>query len=588
MSSNSQPGQRLLKLRDAAHYLSMSVAFVRRLAKSGKLPFVQTTANSTILIDTADLDAWVHKTKVGGSASSTGASSKSANAIPGDTCVLASLSNLKPKGRKLGKSEKPEKVSSSLRKSCKDVEGRSSLREDGKGHQPLSRKSRRPDQTHQGNRFHDVDARLQERAGQSGSAATSQADAEHRCGSEGSFQKGHRQEGGGRMKQRPRGEGSLYQRGNTWWIAYYDHGKLLRESARTEDEQEAKALLRKRLDMLQVGTVDTLNTTVSQLVDMVLLDYKVNGRSTLDDVTTRWTLHLMPQFGNLKANEVTSSRIQLYVESRQAEQAKNATINRELALLKRAFTMGYESDPQLVLRVPKFQMLKENNVRKGFLDDDGYTRLAAATAKRGLWLRAIFETGYVLGWRRAEIEGLKVSQVDLIHRCIRLEPGETKNDEGRVGIMPDRLYHLIAACVQGKKKTDWVFTREDGKRISDFRDSWANACVEAGVSRRLCKTCQKEVDADLFCSTCDRTVFKKETKPVGLLVHDLRRTGARNLIRAGGSQNSAMAVTGHKTAEVFRRYAIVDERDVRELMQKVEVMQKAQPTVNENSVVVPN
>ena len=47
-------------------------------------------------------------------------------------------------------------------------------------------------------------------------------------------------------------------------------------------------------------------------------------------------------------------------------------------------------------------------------------------------------------------------------------------------------------------------------------------------------------------------------------MHDFRRTAARNLLRDGVDQSTAMQILGHETAEVFRRYAIKDERVLRE------------------------
>ncbi|MGO9575894.1 MAG: AAA family ATPase [Terriglobales bacterium] len=94
-------------------------------------------------------------------------------------------------------------------------------------------------------------------------------------------------------------------------------------------------------------------------------------------------------------------------------------------------------------------------------------------------------------------------------------------------------------CVFGKTGDSFVFTRSDGKPVRDFRGTWAKACKDAGVP--------------------------------GLLIHDLRRTAARNLRRAGVAEGVIMKIGGWRTRSVFERYAIVSQADIAEALGRLEL-----------------
>ena len=340
-----------------------------------------------------------------------------------------------------------------------------------------------------------------------------------------------------------RGTGSLRLPPNSrnYQLVFYRHGKLYRESSHTSNERKARLLLQRRV--AEAGSdffvpPETRRIKMAELAEDFLRDYKLAERKTTADVKARWEHHLKPVFAHLPAAAVTSAMIQKYAVDRQDEGAQNATINRELAALKRMFHLGKKCTPPKVANIPAFPRLAERNIRKGFVEDATYQPLADAAAHIGIWMLAMFEVAFTFGWRFSEVLNLRVEQVNVVGGTIRLNPGETKNDEGRTVIMTNTVRRLLESCIAGKNPGDYVFTRANGKRVKDFRGAWKKVCEQAGVPE--------------------------------LLFHDLRRSAVRNMVRSAVPERVAMQISGHKTRSIFDRYNIVSERDLRDAARAME------------------
>ena len=333
-----------------------------------------------------------------------------------------------------------------------------------------------------------------------------------------------------------------------YWIKYYRNGKPYRESTKSDKESDAKRLLKKREGEISEGKLPGIyfdRVRFDELAGDFLTDYRVNQKKSLVKAQ-RSVRHLKEYFEGYRVIQITTPRIQGYIEHRLDEGAANATINRELAALKRMLNMGARQTPPKVDRVPYISMLKENNIRKGFFEHGDYLALKDALPS---YLKGFTTFAYKTGWRGSEISNLTWNRIDLEGGIVRLEAGETKNDEGRTVYLDRELRevfnHQWKARKGSQKLMPYVFLNNDGTdRIKRFDKNWKTACKKAGIGERL--------------------------------FHDFRRTAVRNMIRAGIPERVAMMVSGHKTRSVFERYNIVSDTDLREAAQRQEAYLKSQ------------
>src|SRR5258706_13598137 len=113
----------------------------------------------------------------------------------------------------------------------------------------------------------------------------------------------------------------------------------------------------------------------------------------MDRIDARVT-PLRVTFGGMKANDITADRVTAYTAGRKAEQAANATVNRELSALRRMFRLGERAGK--VAGRPYVALLREDNVRIGFFEPEQF---AAVWARLPEDLQPAVEFAYLTGWR---------------------------------------------------------------------------------------------------------------------------------------------------------------------------------------------
>jgi integrase len=340
-------------------------------------------------------------------------------------------------------------------------------------------------------------------------------------------------------KRRERGDGGLFKLGNS--PMWYTKVRGKRESTGTTIKEEAKQVLSTRMGRALLGIADPNELRRVKYEDgraRVLADYKNEKHRSLitraNGTITIWGLgHLDKFFANRSVIEIDSETLQKFVEQRERDGAASATINRNLALLRRMLRLLARDHD---LRVPHFPRLKEPKARQGFVEHKQFAKLYAELPER---LRTFALFLYTTGCRTGEAKKLRWNQIDWQGRVVRVEDEQTKNDQAREIPLASDVFESLKKFPESKR-VGLLFP------VGNFRKAWQSACVRAGLGV-------------LTKGPMNGGYGTYE----GLTPHDMRRSAVRNLRKAGVAEGIAMKVSGHRTREVFERYNIVTSDDTR-------------------------
>jgi integrase len=297
------------------------------------------------------------------------------------------------------------------------------------------------------------------------------------------------------------------------------------------------------------------SVTVSELLDDYIDHLRTEGKKDAKGLAQVIEANLRPAFAGRLATSITTQDGKNYRAKRTlADEVQDSTVNKELKHLIAAFNLGKQQTPRKVIDTPYLSMVAVSNVRRGFIEVPEYRRLREFLPPS---LKLFLVLAFHGANRFSEITGLKHSQVNRRLGVIELQ--QTKNGEDRH--LP--IYGDMA---------EWLDRQEQIRQAE---------CPECEYvlfwHRDDIKPLHLKVDAGSKLGRFDKT-WKRATKKAGfpgLLAHDLRRSGVRNMIQeAGLTEAHAMLISGHKTRAMLERYNIVSLKGIQESGKKLDAWMK--------------
>lgn len=316
----------------------------------------------------------------------------------------------------------------------------------------------------------------------------------------------------------------LVKRGTTWWMSFMYHGQQIRRSTGTSDKRLAAAIIGKVRGQIVEGRFFEMpieqQRTVTELLDRYTNEHAARRANYRRELTS--VKNLKAFFGNPTLDQVTPKRIVAYKNHRYTDGVKPATINRELATLKKAFNLARREwewcTDNPVCRV---SMEQENNTRDRWLTVDEEQRLLHAAAP---WLRKLMVFAVHTGMRQGEILGLTWAGVDLFRRTVTVF--KSKNGERRTIPLNQTALDLLKQTYATRhRETDLVFASHAHTRLNT-----------SNISRSLHHAMDQAKITDFH-------------------FHDLRHTCATRMVQAGVDLYKVQRLLGHKSPIMTQRYA---------------------------------
>jgi integrase len=338
----------------------------------------------------------------------------------------------------------------------------------------------------------------------------------------------------------------MLKRSGVWWTCIRHNGRKIQKSLETPDRKLAKAIEAKiRTEIIEGKYYEKpigREKSFKQLMERFMKEHAPKVSAGMQRSYASSLKHLIPFFGDLNLLSISRKKISRYKVLRLDEGVRPATVNRELAMLSKAFTLALEDWEWINGNDKPFSKIsyeKENNERDRWLTDDEEKRLLGNCPE---WLREIIIFALNTGLRQGELLSLEWSRVSLFRKTILIQ--KTKN--GKPKTVPLNRYAMDVIEPKSEKKVrrlnnDFVFVSSHGTRIDrhNLRRAFNSAIRKAEIED-----------------------FK---------FHDLRHCFCTKLAQRGVDIYKIAKLAGHEDIRMTQRYSHQCPESLRDGVEALEV-----------------
>jgi integrase len=332
---------------------------------------------------------------------------------------------------------------------------------------------------------------------------------------------------------------SLFKRGNVWWSYVWVDGVRHATSTGTANRRKAETIERQHRDELNDIRQRVPQRNPEMTFGELVAKFIANGMSkphSLDRLN-----HLLPFFSDMPLMDITAAAVRRYRAERHREkQIKEATVNRDLSVLRRVLYWGVEEGLLAANPLGRLRMERERRIKRPVMSLREERLLLAKSPDH---LRRIILCALHTGMRRGEILTERWEDIDFDNRILYVTHSKTPEGEAREIPLTDALCQTL---LEKRKAQGPVFTYE-GDPIKLVKTTWASSLRRSGIRH-----------------------FR---------FHDLRHTANTRMMLAGVLQEVRREILGHtsrKSRDVNDRYTQIELPEKRDAIRKLEAWLEAQ------------